>query len=168
MADAQSTPRGPILVASRWVDAVLKDGDLASVWPLAHPDLRLKMTNAWVTANMSHLALHGRDPDHLASSLAERTPTDPLWPAFAETQIREFRQVWSDVDYDTWGWGTDPRPLSPGRELALMFDVGGEYGVQKETAECRAIGIALEHSDAGWLVVDFTTDYDDPWAAQVR
>jgi hypothetical protein len=139
-------------------------GDLRSAWPLTHPDLRREMAQAWVTANAKHPLLQGRDLSTLASALAEPEPREALWSSFADTQLREFREAWSNIDLDSWGWGTDPRPISPGRELALLFDVGGRYGIQEETTLRPGLGVAVELTDDGWLVVELGTEYDDPWA----
>lgn len=123
----------------------------------------MEMTQAWVTANVKHPLLRGRDADDLASVLAEPQPTDPLWRGFADTQLRECRNTWSNIDLDSWGWGTDPRPVSPGRELAVLFDVGGRYGTLNETTELPALGVVLELTNDRWLVVGFESEYDDPW-----
>jgi hypothetical protein len=57
---------------------VLGDGDMRTAWPLTHPELRLRMTQAWVEANTNHPLLNLRYcylPAFLPSELhAAETP----------------------------------------------------------------------------------------------
>jgi hypothetical protein len=149
-------------MASRWMGEVLREGDLRSAWPLTHPTLRFRMSDAWVKANITHPLVRSREPNDLAAALAESAPMEDLWSGFAETQIAEFRSRWSDIDLDSWGWGTDPRAISPGRELAVLFDVGGEYGVMEADTPLPGLGLVMELTDEGWLVADFQWGEDEP------
>jgi hypothetical protein len=66
--------------------------------------------------------LHGRDPDKLVAELVAVPSNHSLWEEFAETQIREFQTVWSYVDLNTYGPGSDPRPAGPDQEGVVFVD----------------------------------------------
>jgi hypothetical protein len=89
---------------------------------LMAPYLRRTLAKAWVNANLSHPALRGRDANELVARLATVASNDPLWSGFEETQIREFQNVWSYVDMDTYAPATDPRPSGPDQEGIVFVD----------------------------------------------
>ena len=134
---------------------MLRDRDLRAAWRLTHPDLRRQLVSAWVEANKNHPHLRPRDYAELTVRLAEVDSSDPLWDGYAMTQLREFGERWSHIDLKTWGWGTDPRPLAPDRELAILVDVEGEYGVLERDAALPGLGFVMQLTEGRWLVVDF-------------
>jgi len=118
-------PAGPTPVAWRWLKLILEEGDLEQAWPLTAPDLRRTLTRAWVDANQTHPALAGGNPTELTEALAAAVSADPLWAAFAQTQLREFQEAWSFVDLATYGAAADPRPSGPDEEGVAFIDTTG-------------------------------------------
>ena len=47
-------------------------------------------------------------------------------------------------------------------ELAILFDVGGEYGAREEDTPLVGLVLVMELTDEGWLVADFQWGDDDP------
>jgi hypothetical protein len=118
----QLGPGGPTLLAWRWLRLILDEGNLRQAWALTAPDLRKTLADAWVRANLGHPALRRRDANELIPSLAAVSSSDPLWPGFEETQVREFQDVWSYVDLDTYAPASDPRPSGPDQEGVVFVD----------------------------------------------
>jgi hypothetical protein len=137
---------GPYLIARAYAEAI-DDGDFKRAFQLMLPELRRKLTRAWVDANRRHPALAGRDPDELTEALSALNPTDPLWPDFAEVTLREMRDHYPFVgEFDNWGWGSDPRPVGPDRELAVLFRTEGRGGVLATVdTPLPGVGFLMEH-----------------------
>ena len=137
---AQMGPAGPNIIAWRWLTLILVDGDLRQAWPLTAPDLRSTLARAWVDANRDHPALAGRGSDELTQALAVVIPTDPLWPAFDETQLHEFQEVWSSVDMSTYGTASDPRPAGPNEEGVAFVDTTAPGLVERPDGTLEVAG----------------------------
>ena len=54
--------------------------------------------------------------------------------AFAVTLLTDVAQRWGDVDPSTWGWASNPRPIAPGVEMALLVRSGGSRTFATATA----------------------------------
>lgn len=172
-------PAGPNTIAWRWLTLILEEADLRQAWPLTAPDLRRTLTRAWVEANRHHPALVGRGSDELTEALAAVIPTDPLWRAFDETQLREFQEVWSWIDMNTYGTASDPRAAGSNEEGVAFVDttapglverpdgvleVAGEYGepvpipgktlLMRYYEQAPDAGVAVKIGDVenGWRV----------------
>jgi hypothetical protein len=133
-------PAGPNTIAWRWLTLILEAGDLRQAWPLTAPDLRSTLARAWVEANQDHPGLVGRGSDELTQALAAVIPTDPLWPAFDETQLREFQEVWSWVDMSTYGAASDPRPAGPNEEGVAFVDTTAPGLVERPDGTLEVAG----------------------------
>lgn len=143
-------PSGPVEIASRWLQLVLIDGDYAAAWRLTDPAYRAWRAREWVTANAQHPAIRARGPEQLVAALAEVDSASDGWPAFAATEIAQFRESWSNVDLETWGWASRPRPLALGYELVICTpDLVGQR--IQETTLIRALQLVMHHTDSGWL-----------------
>lgn len=167
IVDTQFGPGRPIEVASRWVNAVLKEHDLAAGWPLMAEELRCSCVEAWVQANATHPALSGRDLEELPDLLtaADRPSADPLWGGFAISLVAEFREKWNHINPDHCGFLTNPRPIDLDRELLVYVDKGTADpvivdGPEGEKVELKRpfVGFIMRHGETGWLIEDFELD----------
>jgi hypothetical protein len=145
--DTHYGPGGPVAAARRWLTAVLTDRDLRAAWRLTDPDWRRELAEAWLAANAAHPLVARYRSATTASKLAQAHGHDPLWRAFAATQLREFTHQWGAVDLETWEWASRPRPYAPGYEIALLveaLDVPEERPV-------RALPLIMRHvPGVGW------------------
>jgi hypothetical protein len=164
----QFEPSGPIAIASGWLNAILEEDKLERAWALTHPAFRRKAVRAWIAANRGHVLVMTRDLADLEEALVKVAFDDPLWDAYAETQLREFREAWQDIDMSRRGWAGDPRPIGPNRELVLLVDIDDPNIVDKddrhiveEEALIRALGIVLEHVDEDDLDPGITIAFDN-------
>jgi hypothetical protein len=104
-------PEGPVEAAWAFMRAIFEEWDLQLAWPLIDPAMRLRMAEAWITANREHPLVVSVVPDETAAALAQDPPSSSeLWPAFEYTTLGEF-----DEQYD--------------------FTIG-DWGVLKPTASC--------------------------------
>jgi hypothetical protein len=153
--DAHYGPGGPVEAAKKWIWAVLHDGDLRMAWRLTDEVLRRALAEAWVMANGEHPAVREHDPGNLIEGLSRETSRHYLWNGFAETQIAQFRELWSDIDLEGWGWASKPRLISPGYERVLLVEAGGEPIVLKKEQAMEALAFVMhEDPDRGWLVAE--------------
>jgi hypothetical protein len=158
-------PIGAVEAARQWLISVLDVEDLAGVWSATDPNLRLVMAQAWTWANRRHPWLVGQDAEQVGKDLASEEGTGhPLWRAFEETQISEFRESWPPgFSADKWGVASRPRPTVVDHELVLFIDpreAPDEGQAWTEATLVHAIGVLLRRTNQGWLVAGFDTDAD--------
>jgi hypothetical protein len=145
---SQWNPEGPYAVAHQYVRAI-EDGDFLQAFYFMRPELRRELAEAWVTANGKHPALRQRDLDAVVEALARPDTDEPLWEAFAGVTLDEIRANHTFLeDFDKWGWGSDPRPLGPDRELVILVRTEGRGGViVTEDTELPGHGFVMQHGE---------------------
>lgn len=155
---AQFEPGGPIDAANQWVEAVLRQHDLAAGWPLMDESLRRNLVRAWLDANLSHPALVGEDPDQLCDALGMDDPTGHrLWAGFAVIQVGELLAAWNHVNLDHCSYASRPRLISPDLELIMLMDTGSpDPVIILEPTALPAIGFFMRHRpEGGWVIQGF-------------
>lgn len=115
------SPGSPAMIAWAWMRLIVIDENVDAAWPLTTPSYRTEAAKDWVEANLHHPAFEGHDIDTLVSDLGSLGRSHPLWPAFAETQIRAVWAALPDFDPETWGMGSEPRIVGVNRELILFM-----------------------------------------------
>jgi len=153
---AQYGPGSPVRAASEWVALVLKDGSLAEAWPLTDAGLRRQLAEAWVEANRAHPLVAGEPSLVEALSVAE--PEHPLWPDFARTQVEEFRGTWDWYDTARYGWGSRPRLVAPGEEIAVLVETAEGGEIMAQTEPRHGMGFRMRHDGQRWRVAGFEVE----------
>jgi hypothetical protein len=146
VGDSSWAPDGPYVIAKAYADAIV-EGDFLRAFLLLTPELRRSLAGAWVSANTSHPILKGVNQAKLKDALAAPDTDHPLWATFSQITLNEMRDHYTFVDdYDKWGWGSDPRPLGPDRELAVLIRTEGRGGVITTTdTPLPGHGFVMEH-----------------------
>lgn len=142
----QFRPDGPIPSAGAWLARVLDDADLRGAWLITAPEFRRAMVEGWLDANADHPLVAAHEPDTALAELTEDCPAHPLWDGFEATQLRHFAILWADVDLETWGWGSDPRPFGPGEEVVILFECDDESFTVEEDTPMRGIALVMRHA----------------------
>jgi hypothetical protein len=155
-------PGGPVDAVRRWSELVLVDGDLREAWPLMDEPLRLVTAQAWLWANRTHVAVTPFDCDEVAASLASLSFDHPLWPAFEETQLGEFREAWRDFNHSDWGAASRPRLIAPDYELVLFMHTGGEVLTLETETLMPSLPFVVRSTPNGWLVAAFSDQLPEP------
>lgn len=159
-AAPQAQPSGPIETAAAWMNAVLRDRSLSRAWPITAQDLRQDMVATWVEANRSNWMLANEDPEAVIEDLASDHPErQNLWRLFDTVGTIELRALWPNVDLDTWGWATDPRPLALDLEAVLLLDAGplDENNRPLTPGPHPAIAFLMHYADNVWRVSAVTS-----------
>jgi hypothetical protein len=153
---------GPVAAAARWLRLVLRD-DRDEAWPLTDSALRMRFADAWVTANATPPLVRRYDAVDLVSALSVPVPDHDMWPAFATTQLREFSDTWSGIDWERRGWASRPRLVSPGVEIAVLVDAGGATVIEHDTIP-PALGFVMCYEpDGGCSQASTIASGSEPW-----
>jgi hypothetical protein len=156
---------GPIEAASAWVNAILRRGSLAVAWPLTDPDNRESLAESWVAENQDHPALAGEDLETIVEDLASLEPERlELWHYFDASTVLCFRSALANVDLDSWGWATNPRPVAIDFEAVILVDAGPLDEDNRPTAPgpYPAIGFLMHYVEGAWLVNAVTSPEEEP------
>lgn len=148
-------PAGPVEVARRWLEAVLRAGDYARAWALMDDNHRLCRAQAWVHNNQDSPDIALRDRIQFAEALASSPSTDPLWADFAGTELAQMRRTWSDVDLAGLGAASRPRPVGVDLELVVFVRPEEQPAGGMTTGATlipSAIVFTMRSTSAGWLI----------------
>ena len=140
--------------ATRWVKAVMDDGDLVAAWPLTDPVLRLVLAQDWVWTHRHHPTIgQDRSWDELARGLAAVPPDHQLWDAFSTELVKRWRKIWPGFTSSSWeAWG-QPEVVALDLEMVTFLESDGRQPVRFEPGRSAlARRFALRHTESGWLV----------------
>ena len=141
------------LVEAAWafLSPVCVDGDLRSVWPNVHPDLRLALTQQWVRDNQRSIEADGFDEQAVAEALSNATPEHPLWVHFERVHVRSLRELVPPPA--TWGIGASARLVGPDLEVLYVHDTSTlEDGVWEPNTPRHVFPILMNLVEGRWLV----------------
>lgn len=140
--------------ATRWVKAVMDDGDLVAAWPLTDPVLRLVLAQDWVWTHRHHPMIgHDRSWDEVARGLAAVPPNHELWDAFAEELVKRWRKIWAGFSSSTWVAWDQPELFGLDLEMVTFLESDDETPVRFEPGRSAlARRFALRHTEDGWQV----------------
>jgi hypothetical protein len=158
-------PAGPIQAATQFLESMLQQRDYAAAWRLMDPDFRRRRAEQWVEANAQHSMIVGRDLDQLVEELTMIESTSDLWPTFAGIELSTFVSAWSNVDLETWGWASRPRPIAPGYEVALFIPTEGTVRVVTESTLVHGLPLVMHYTECGWLFAG--QQGDERWAPDI-
>lgn len=158
---------GPADTANRWLQTVIIEGDLRSAWADTTTSLRRLLVDAWLKANREHPLLVERDLGADLESLSGDSPfSHDLWEPFVATQVREFRETWSDFAErpDDFGTASRPRPVPPDGELIMLLNTHGEaLQFSTTTLVSDALCVLLRHEGESWKVDALGADAYDQY-----
>ena len=140
--------------ATRWVKAVIDDGDLLAAWPLTDPVLRLVLAQDWVWTHRHQPTIgHDRSWDELARGLAAVPPHEELWDAFSQELVNRWRKIWPGFTSSAWVPWDQPEVIALDLEMVTFLESDGGAPVRFEPGRSAlARRFALRHTDDGWLV----------------
>jgi hypothetical protein len=152
-------PEGPVMAAAEWLRCVLERNDLAEAWPLTDPNLRLVLTQEFLWANREHEALAGYDLTDTATSLASCDFEHELWPAFQESQVREFHEAWDEFFSGYYAVASRPRPVGVDYELVKYVETESDepMWVTEPTLVVAQVYL-MRATEGGWLMAGFGVD----------
>jgi hypothetical protein len=153
----------PHFAATVFVHAILIDGNMAAAWTMMDESLRRTFAWDWIEANAEHPAIVNMSavrgtssPFTIAADLATDGPRHALFERFAPLAIDWFRERWSAVDLNRWGWATDPRPAALDLETLLLVDPDKAIQVQGGPMDggyaCPAVELLVRHDGDVWLI----------------
>lgn len=149
------------LVEAAWafLSPVCVDGDLRSVWPNVHPDLRLALTQQWVRDNQRSIEADGFDEQAVAEALSNATPEHPLWVHFERVHVRFLRELVPPPA--TWGIGASTRLVGPDLEVLYVHDTSTlEDGVWEPNTPRHVFPILMNLVEGRWLVRNLGPEAD--------
>jgi hypothetical protein len=146
--------------ATRWVEAVMDDGDLRAAWPLTDPVLRLVLAQDWVWTHRHHPMIgHDRSWDEVARGLAAVPPDHELWDAFADELVNRWRKIWAGFTSATWVAWDQPEVVGVDLEMVTFLESEDGGPVRFEPGRSAlARRFALRHTDEGWRVASVNGD----------
>jgi hypothetical protein len=160
LAVAQISPKGPVVAASRFVNAIL-GGDVAAAWPLVEDRLRRWLIDAWITQYAHEPELARRDRGKLRDALAADVPLHHLWPSFAASLLLTLAEAWAHVDPETFAWATDPRPIGLDVEAVVYAQRPAHGDAYSEDVLVPGITISMRRGDGEWRVAGFEEPSSD-------
>ncbi len=150
----------PQQAATRWVKAVIDDGDLGAAWPLTHPVLRLVLAQDWVWTHRHHPTIGpDRSWEELARRLAALPPEDELWDAFAQELLTRWRKTWAGFSSTTWDAWDQPEVIGLDLEMVTFLEREGSRPVRFVPGRsAMARRFAMRHTTNGWQVASVSGD----------
>lgn len=147
--------------ATRWVKAVMDDGDLVAAWPMTDPVLRLVLAQDWVWTHRHHPMLgHDRSWEEVARGLAAVPPKHELWPSFATELLERWHKMWGDLSTETWLPWDQPEVIGLDLEMVTFLESDGKVPVRFEPGRSAlARRFAVRHSAEGWRVAGVSGDH---------
>jgi hypothetical protein len=146
--------------ATRWVRAVLDEGDLTAAWPLTDPVLRLVLAQDWVWAHRHHPMIgHDRSWDDVARGLAADPPEHELWGRFASELLDRWRKMWAGLSSTGWAAWDQPEVVGLDLEMVTFLERDGDEPVRFAPGRSGlARRFALRHGDGRWRVAGVSGD----------
>ena len=146
--------------ATRWVKAVMDDGDLKAAWPLTDPVLRLVLAQDWVWMHRHHTMIgHDRSWDDVARGLAAVPPDHELWEIFAAELVDRWRTIWAGFTTGTWLPWEQPEVVGVDLEMVTFLESEDGEPVRFEPGRSSlARRFALRHTEEGWRVAGVSGD----------
>lgn len=150
----------PQETATRWVKAVMDDGDLAAAWPITDPTLRLVLAQDWVWMHRHHPTIgHDASWDEVARGLASCPPAHSLWDAFAEELVSRWRKIWTGFSVRTWSAWDECEVVGLDLEMVTFLERDGTSPVRFEPGRSAlARRFALRHTAEGWRMASVSGD----------
>jgi hypothetical protein len=160
MPDEPAAPETAQEAATRWVKAVMDDGDLTAAWPLTDPVLRLVLAQDWVWTHRHHPMIgHDRSWDEVARGLAAVPSVHELWETFAEELVKRWRKIWAGFTSSSWLAWDQPEVVGLDLEMVTFLESDGGAPVRFEPGRSAlARRFALRHTETGWLVAGVSGD----------
>ncbi|MDQ2827107.1 MAG: hypothetical protein M3Y04_09145 [Actinomycetota bacterium] len=158
---AGASPETPQEAATRWVAAIMDQGDLRAAWPLTDATLRLVLAQDWVWTHRHRPTIgHDRSWDELARGLAALSPAAAgLWAAFAEELIGRWQKTWAGLSAATWATWDQPEVVGLDLEMVTFMERDGDHPVRFEPGRSAfARRLAMRHTDEGWQVAGVNGD----------
>lgn len=160
MPDEPRSIRTPQEAATRWVKAVMDDGDILAAWPLTDPVLRLVLAQDWVWTNRHHPAIgEDRSWEELARGLASVPPEHQLWKAFSAELIGRWQKMWAGFSTRAWVAWDQPELIALDLEMVTFLESADGGPVRFEPGRSAlARRFALRHGAEGWQVAGVNGD----------
>jgi hypothetical protein len=144
-----------------FVEAVLTRRDYAEAFEYADYNWRLCRAQAWLWNNREGTEIAGLDLAEEAKALVgTEAHMHPLWDAFAETELNQFHEVWSNMRERQHGVGSASRPVEDG-EIVMMVDIDDfpDGALATEPTEVRAVPFLVRKIRDEWLVANIVGDH---------
>lgn len=150
---------GPVTAVNHFVRAVLQDSDYRQAWTLADPNWRICRAQAWLWNNSSHPLVAHVDKELAAEELAEVNSTHELWETFAETELEQFREIWSDPDLIAYGTASATRVVDDG-EIVLLVDLSEhpDGAIAYEATEVSGVPFLVRQLAGEWVIANLVGD----------
>ncbi len=150
---------GPVAAVNRFVHAILDGGDYELAWREADSNWRLCRAQAWIWNNRSHPSVARFDRDLAAQALAEEHSTHELWPSFAQTELDQFREAWSQQDLRTFGAASASRKVDAG-EIVLLVDLSHhpDGAIAFEPTPVSGVSFLVREIDRAWRIANLVGD----------
>jgi len=159
VAELPAGPETPQAAATRWVQAVMDDGDLAAAWPLTDPTLRLVLAQDWVWTHRHHPMIgHDRSWDEVARGLAAVPADHALWPSFSRELLSQWRTAWKDFSARTWAAWAQPEVAGLDLEIVTFLESDGTPVRFEPGRSALARRFAMRHTAEGWQVASVSGD----------
>ena len=146
--------------ATRWVKAVMDDGDLVAAWPMTDPVLRLVLAQDWVWSHRHHPMLgHDRSWEEVARGIAAVPPDHELWDSFATELMNRWRKMWTGFNSKAWVAWDQPEVVGLHLEMVTFLESDGRAPVRFEPGRSAlARRFAMRHTEEGWRVASVSGD----------
>ena len=146
--------------ATRWVKAVMDDGDLVAAWPMTDPVLRLVLAQDWVWSHRHHPMLgHDRSWEEVARGLAAVPPDHELWDTFATELMNRWHKMWTGFNSKDWVAWDQPEVIGLDLEMVTFLESDGKAPVRFEPGRSAlARRFAMRHTAEGWRVASVSGD----------
>lgn len=148
-------PESAVGVADVWLRELLVNEDLSAAWNLMDEPLRRVLAQDRIIGSGEWPEVAARDRDDLAASLAAGATTDPMWPAFAESILAEWRVAFAIFREEGWGFSTQPRPVALDFELVVAAAGSSTGHVSGPTLIENALPILMHSTVGGWRVSNY-------------
>ena len=146
--------------ATRWVRAVMDEGDLEAAWPLTDPVLRLVLAQDWVWMHRHHPMIgHDKSWDEVARGLAAVPPHHELWEVFAGELVSRWRTIWAGFTTESWLAWDQPEVVGVDLEMVTFLESQEGRPVRFQPGRSSmARRFALRHTEDGWRVAGVSGD----------
>lgn len=146
---------GPVAAVNNFVCGILDYTDYRRAWRLADANWRLCRAQAWLWSNRGHPTVTSFGRDAAARALSEIESTHELWTSFAESELQQFTEIWSDPDLRTYGAASATRRVHDG-EIVLLIDLSEypEGAIAHTPTQVFGVPFLVHRIDDTWYIAN--------------
>jgi hypothetical protein len=152
---------GPVAVVNNFIDAIFDEDDYQHAWKLTDQNWRLCRAQAWLWNNKDHPTVLKYDYDTTAEALAEENSVHELWEYFGNTELKQFRESWSNPDIRKYGAASAKRKVEDDEIVILtnLYEYPSGFIIQKEKIIDDNFIFLVHKIKDNWFIANMLGDH---------